>query len=251
MAIDFPLAPTPGQIFTNPTNGYNYQWDGGKWVISPSTAVTTPGQLIISNAAPVAGTATIGDVWINSSTTPIIANVWNGTIWERLNSGINAYGVDGAEPTNAIAGDLYWSTTQSVLKVYNGATWDNYASQTFVTNAIAAHEAAADPHPQYTTCAEASACAPIQTIVQTTGALVTNDGAGNVTVGLDKAYTDTLYDPLGTAANLIATTTVSTFMATLPSAGNDAAAAILGVAVGGMYRVGAGTTTSSIRIRLV
>jgi hypothetical protein len=151
---------------------------------------------------------------------------------------------------NALVGDLFWSTTTSVLTVYDGATWAPYASEAFVTAAVATHEAAVDPHPQYTTTAEAAAAAPIQSITQGTGSTVTDDGAGNYTIALNKAYTDSLYDPVGTAAARVAGFTVSTFMAALPSAASDAAAALLGVPVGGIYRVGAGTTTSSIRIRL-
>lgn len=49
--------------------------------------------------------------------------------------------------------------------------------------AVAAHEAASDPHPQYTTTAEASAAAPVQSVAGKTGAvsLVKGDvGLGNV-----------------------------------------------------------------------
>ena len=251
MAIDFPGVPTVGDVFVNPSNGYTYEYDGSKWIISPSVATTTTGQFIVSNAAPAIATATLGDIWVNTSTTPVIGYVFNGTAWERLNSGVTGYGATGSEPTNALSGDLFYDTTLSVLKVYDGATWNNYASEAYVTNAIAAHEAAADPHPVYTDYAEARAAAPVQTLNQGTGIVITNDGADNYTVDFDRTYTDPLYDPLGTAASLIATTTVSTFMSTLPPAANDGAAAALGVPVGGMYRVGAGTTTSSIRIRLV
>ena len=128
MAIDFPATPTPGQIFTNTTNGYVYEYDGTKWVFSPSISSTSTGQFIVSNAAPTS--ATIGDIWVNTSTTPVLGNVWNGVTWERLNSGINAYGATGSEPTNAIAGDLYYNTTLSVLTVYNGATWNLFGSDT-------------------------------------------------------------------------------------------------------------------------
>jgi hypothetical protein len=248
MALDFPLAPTLGQVYTNTSNGYTYEWDGSKWIISPSIASTSTGQFIVSNSAPTG--ATLGDIWVNTATTPVIANVWNGLIWSRLNAGVTGYGATGSEPTNALNGDLFWDTSLSVLKVFNGATWNPYASEAFVTAAVSTHEAAADPHPQYTTTAEAAAAAPIQSITQGTGSTVTNDGAGNYTVALNQAFTDALYEPIGTAAARVAGFTVSTFMAALPSAASDAGAALLGVPVGGIYRVGAGTTTSSIRIRL-
>ena len=248
MAIDFPLAPTLGQVFTNPTNGYNYQWDGTKWVISPSVASIAAGQVLVGNTAPTP--TNIGDVWINTSTTPLVGNVWNGMIWERLNSGINAYGATGSEPTNALTGDTYYNTTLGVLTVYNGATWVPYATEQFVANAIIAHKAEADPHPVYTDVVEAAAAAPIQSLVQGTGILVTNDGAKNFTAALDKTYTDTLYEPLGTANAQIAALTVSTFVGSLPVAASDASAAVLGVQIGQLYAVSPGTLSSHVRVRL-
>jgi hypothetical protein len=248
MAIDFPLSPTLGQVFTNPTNGYNYQWDGTKWVISPSVASIAAGQVLIGNTAPTA--TNIGDVWINTSSTPIIGNVWNGLIWERLNSGINAYGATGSEPTNAIAGDTYYNTTLSVFTVYDGATWVPYATEQFVANAVVAHKAEADPHPVYTDAVEAAAAAPLQSLVQGTGILVTNDGAKNFTAALDKAYTDTLYEPLGTANAQIAALTISTFVGSLPVAATDASAAALGIQIGQLYAVSPGTLSSHVRVRL-
>lgn len=250
MAIDFPASPTVGQIFVNPSNGYTYEYDATKWVISPSVASQTTGQFIVSNAAPPTATATLGDIWVNTATTPVVAYVFNGTAWDRLNAGVVRYGADGSEPTNALTGDAYWSTTQSVLKVYNGTTWVNYASEAFVTAAITTHEAAADPHPQYTTTTEAAAAAPLQTLVGSSAVTVTNDGAGNFTAGFDRTVTDAYYDAAGTAAARVSAFTVSTFMSTLPSATSDAAASVLGVPVGGMYRVSGGTTTPFIRIRL-
>lgn len=50
------------------------------------------------------------------------------------------------------------------------------------TGAVIAHEAAADPHPQYTTAAEAAAAAPVQTVAGRSGnvTLATADVAGAV-----------------------------------------------------------------------
>ena len=41
-AIDFPAAPTVGQIFAS-TNGMNYQWNGTLWLAVGPTSPTTPG----------------------------------------------------------------------------------------------------------------------------------------------------------------------------------------------------------------
>ena len=248
MAIDFPITPTLGQIFTNPSNGYVYEYDGVKWIFSPSNASTSTGQFIVSNSAPTG--STIGDIWINTATTPVIGNVWNGLIWGRLNSGVNAYGATGSEPSNAIAGDLYYDTTLSVLTVYNGATWDPYASEAYVTAAIATHAAAADPHPVYTDATEAAAAAPIQTLVQGTGITVTDDTAGNFTTALDEAYTDTLYDPIGTAVATVASLTEPTFIGALPVASGDVNAAASGIAIGQLYLLTSGTGYTDVRIRM-
>lgn len=71
----------------------------------------------------------------------------------------------------------------------DGATvsYDDANNRFNVTNtdkgsaARAAHEAADDPHPQYTTAAEASAAAPVQSVAAGTGISV-NATTGNVTV---------------------------------------------------------------------
>lgn len=250
MALDFPSSPLIGQVYTNPSNGYTYQHDGTKWVISPTLATTSTGQFIVSNSAPSVATATTGDIWVNTATTPVIAYVFSGVAWNRLNSGVNSYGATGTEPTNAIAGDLHYDTTLSVLTVYNGATWTPYATQQYVTAAVTTHTAATDPHPQYTTLAEAAAAAPVQSVVQGVGTQVTNDALGNVTVALDRTYTDTLYDPIGTATATVASSTVSTFVGSLPVAASDAAASLLGVGVGSLYAVSPATLSSHVRVRL-
>jgi len=250
MALDFPSSPLIGQVYTNPSNGYTYEYDGSKWTISPSLATTSTGQFIVSNSAPSITTATTGDVWMNTATTPVVAYVFNGVSWNRLNAGVNAYGPTGSEPANALAGDLYYDTTLSTLTVYNGAVWTPYATQQYVINAITAHLAAADPHPQYTTAVEAAAAAPVQSVAQGTGITVTDDTLGNYTVTLDQTHTNTLYDPIGAGAAAVAASTVSTFVGSLPVAASDAAAALLGVAIGQPYAVSPATLSSHLRVRL-
>ena len=46
------------------------------------------------------------------------------------------------------------------------------------SSAVAAHEAAADPHPQYTTAAEAAAAAPVQSVNGMTGHVVVSGVSG-------------------------------------------------------------------------
>ena len=64
-----------------------------------------------------------------------------------------------------------------------GTSTTQAASTAFVASAVSTHESAIDPHPQYTTTAEASAAAPVQSVAGKTGvvALVKADvGLGSV-----------------------------------------------------------------------
>lgn len=57
-----------------------------------------------------------------------------------------------------------------------------------ITDAIAAHNAAVDPHPQYTTTAEASAAAPVQSVNILTGNVVLT--TSNINEGANLYYSD-------------------------------------------------------------
>lgn len=76
-------------------------------------------------------------------------------------------------------------------------TYDDAGNKIDATNtdkgsvAVAAHEAAPDPHPQYTTAAEAAAAAPVQSVNAKTGAVVLT-------------ASDVGADPTGTASSAIA-----------------------------------------------
>lgn len=62
------------------------------------------------------------------------------------------------------------------------------AQQASINAAIAAHNAAPDPHPQYTTTAEASAAAPVQSVAGKTGTVTLN--TSDVSEGTNLYYTD-------------------------------------------------------------
>lgn len=62
------------------------------------------------------------------------------------------------------------------------------AQQASINAAIAAHNAATDPHPQYTTTAEASAAAPVQSVAGKTGNVILN--TSDVSEGTNLYYTD-------------------------------------------------------------
>jgi hypothetical protein len=66
------------------------------------------------------------------------------------------------------------------------------AQSAAIAASIAAHNAAVDPHPQYTTTAEASAAAPVQSVAGKTGTVTLN--TGDVTEAANLYYTDSRVD---------------------------------------------------------
>lgn len=63
-------------------------------------------------------------------------------------------------------------TTDDVPEGSTNLYYTNARADARVAAGIASHEAAADPHPQYTTAAEAAAAAPVQSVNGQTGAVV-------------------------------------------------------------------------------
>ena len=132
--------------------------------------------------------------------------------------------------------------------------------------AVTAHVAATDPHPTYTTTAEAAAAAPVQTVAGRTGAvalaaadigglggaatLAVGTAAGTVAAG-NHAHSG-VYDPAGTASSavvthaaLLQTHGISAFGATLvDDASAVAARATLGL--GSAATLNAGTAANSV-----
>lgn len=66
------------------------------------------------------------------------------------------------------------------------------AQSAAIAASIAAHNAAPDPHPQYTTTAEASAAAPVQSVAGKTGTVALN--TGDVSEAANLYYTDSRVD---------------------------------------------------------
>jgi len=85
----------------------------------------------------------------------------------------------------------------------------NSAADTRVSLGVLAHEAAADPHPQYTTFSEAAAVAPVQSVAGKTGAVSLNSadvGLGSVdnTSDLSKPISTATQAALNNKADLVA-----------------------------------------------
>lgn len=77
-----------------------------------------------------------------------------------------------------------------VAVYYDGSAW-RVVGESVADAAVAVHEAKPDPHPQYTTAAEAAAAAPVQSVNGKDGAVVLTAG-------------DVGADPAGTAAQAVA-----------------------------------------------
>lgn len=117
------------------------------------------------------------------------------------------------------------------------------------TTAVTAHEAAADPHPQYTTTAEASAAAPVQSVNGETGALtgyVKTTGAQTLDsktmsefkrAGLSTVSGQTTLD-LTAASYFVHTATANTtFVFNNPPASGQAQVFVLRLTNGGAFTI--------------
>ena len=96
-------APQPGQIL-----GLD---PGGQWIniASPSSVGATP-----------PSPATLGQIWVDTRTTPPTIKVWNGTTFVSASSNVGA-----TPPTPATLGQIWvdTSTAPPVVKVYDGTTF--------------------------------------------------------------------------------------------------------------------------------
>lgn len=81
------------------------------------------------------------------------------------------------------------------------------AQQTAINLSITQHNAASDPHPQYTTTAEASAAAPVQSVNGNTGSVVLT--TSNVAEGSSLYYTDARVQSYITASGYLVKTVAS------------------------------------------
>jgi hypothetical protein len=161
----------PASQLGNVAGGLSYQ---GTWNAATNTPTITSG--VGTNGhyyrVSVAGTTSIDGIadwgvgdWI----------IFNGTAWEKI---------DNSEAVSSVFGRTGAVTAQT--GDYTPAQVGADPAGTAATQ-VALHEAKIDPHPQYTTAAEAAAAAPVQSVNGDTGVVV-----------LDAA--DVGADPAGTAA---------------------------------------------------
>ena len=154
------------RITRDDNSTFDYSLSNGADGRSIESVVRTAG-----NGAP--GTIDTYTITYNKSPTTSTFQVYNGA--------------DGATYTDEQAQDavaaLFAAATHDGVTI----TYDDAGAKLTVVNtdkgssARAAHEAEADPHPQYTTTAEASAAAPVQSVTNGAGISV-NASTGNITV---------------------------------------------------------------------
>ena len=157
----------------------------------------------------------VSEILINDSSDKTISGV---QIYDRDNGGILAIAGGNAFPSSPVPRELFWREDLATLFRRNDANdaWQSASAApvtavngetgivvldaadvgadpagtavTEAANAVTAHEGEVDPHPQYTTGAEAASAAPVQSVNGDTGAVV-----------LDAA--DVGADPAGTGAS--------------------------------------------------
>lgn len=121
MAIDFPSSPTLNQQFTS--NGTTWIWNGTTWNLYAGASIVTQSQLssTLASYAPSNGPTISG-----------IATFVNKPTMPGYQDEIPYVSASPGPPT---LGDYYVNSTENVLYVYNGVTWDrvsvNSASPTF------------------------------------------------------------------------------------------------------------------------
>ena len=57
MAMDFPIAPTVGDLFQPPSSPYTYQWDGVGWILYGSALEREPGGMYLFESVDLTGLA--------------------------------------------------------------------------------------------------------------------------------------------------------------------------------------------------
>ena len=121
--VDFPDAPTLGQIFYNPNNGAAYIY-GANGVWSQYGANLSE--------APITGTAGGVYVGVEPTNPPVgllwfptgpgtfgLGYIWNGAAWQVLNQGKVGSGTIADRPDAPDAGDLFYNIGTQSLEVYD------------------------------------------------------------------------------------------------------------------------------------
>lgn len=163
MALNFPAAPAPEELYTVGTR--TWQWDAvkGRWDMVPPAANTELADILLAVEQELPAITSVADAIAEISALADIAgsvsiaadNVDDITNFSDVYQGPKAAAPTTRNDTTALVeGDLYFNTVESSLYIYNGTAWQ-YITETdisaVITAAITAHEAAADPHPQYAT----------------------------------------------------------------------------------------------------
>ena len=164
----FPVTGITGKLYIDTTANRIYRWNGVTYVDTSSAPVQS-----------VAGRT--GDVVLTKSDVNL-ANVDNTSDVSKPVSTLQAAAIEVAR-ANAIQRSNH-TGSQAIATVtgLQGALDGKEALGTANT-VLSQHTANADPHPQYTTTAEAAAAAPVQSVAGRTGAVVltkTDVGLANV-----------------------------------------------------------------------
>lgn len=109
MAIDFPSGPSVNQIFTDPTSGKSWKWDGEKWVVSVTglTAADIPNSSITSAKLNVTASGSTGNI--------LTRNTGATSGFEWADPALPAYSWTSYTPT--------WTQSATITKTTNWARY--------------------------------------------------------------------------------------------------------------------------------
>lgn len=125
----------------------------------------------VDQAEAEAGTATTRRAWTAQRVLQAIAAWWAGSAAKAKLDGIAANAT--ANATDAQLRDRATHTGSQAISTVTGlqGALDAKEAAGTAATAVSSHVAAGDPHPQYTTAAEAAAAAPVQSVAGKTGAV--------------------------------------------------------------------------------
>lgn len=170
----------------------------------------TTGLADLTLAEVIRGRQSFQDVTNNGDTVIYVLEDAEGMNWE-IGTGTVVHGAETTLQRTTIRqssnGGSKISLSAGTHRVFLAADadyFDSIVTDADVAQAISDHEAEADPHPQYTTTAEASAAAPVQSVNGETGTVLLDAG--------DVGATPSSHVGSGGAQHADATTTVAGFM---------------------------------------
>lgn len=176
--MNFPSSPTLNQTYT--FEGKTWKWNGQGWQLVPSSSFPWSGLTgVPAEFPPEAHAHEISDVTgLQTALNGKAASSHSHAISDVTGLQTALDGKAASSHSHAI------SNVTGLQSALDGKQpVGSYEASGTAASAVSAHELASDPHPQYTSAAEAAAAAPVQSVAGRTGAVTlakADVGLGNV-----------------------------------------------------------------------